>query len=290
MDKLTQYLRQPFIRYPHPWVVMGLPAICVIFVLTIFEPFYFRLLDARQLGVILGFAFMAVLDGVIVAYFFPLLFRKFYAPEKWTIGKEFLYYFFILLLAGLLTVVWDIGVLQGGHPRHLLWNIGIDMLAGFTVGLIPVVLIFLLSKNRMQRQELADAEEMNRRLQRRIDTELGRSQVITLTGSTRETVVTEPENIVYLEASGNYVEVYYTDDSGKVQHKLLRTTLRQMEDALQSYAFMCRTHRAFIVNLHKVVCVNAYASGYKLLLSGTPDNVYVSRNYLKDFKEKMRSE
>lgn len=288
MGKTAHYFRQPFIRYRNPWAVIGIPTVTVAFVLSVFEPFYFRLSGLGQLWCLLGFVLVAALGSSIVYYIFPILFRRFYSEERWTMGKEWLHYLFFLIVVSVLATIFDMQILQRGTYARPVWNIAVDMEAGVTIGLIPVVLLFLIARGRMQKSELAEVGRLNRVLQQRIGKEEHRTGTIILSGTTKESVCAEPENIIYLEVSGNYVDVCYVDPSGTTRHKLLRSTIKQMEEALRDYEGFCRTHRAFIVNVHKIVSVNSYASGYKLLLSGTPDAAYVSRNYLKSFKEKMK--
>lgn len=42
--------------------------------------------------------------------------------------------------------------------------------------------------------------------------------MITLSGETKDSVTLLPQNIFYMEASGNYVDIYYKEE-GKEKHK-----------------------------------------------------------------------
>ncbi len=287
MSRLASYLKQPFCRNRNPWVIIGIPVIVVIFVLAIFEPFFFRLSSFGQFKVLLGFAGVTVLSCFIVQFIFPWFFRQFYSEKSWTLGKEWLHYLFLLLISSVFATFYDIGILQKWNLYNWMWNIAVDMEACISIGLIPVVIIFLISKNGMQKQDLAEVERLNRILQQRIGEIPLKSRKLTLLGTTKEAITVEPENLIFLEASGNYVDVFYFDSAGIVRHKLLRSTIKLMEDILGSYDFLCRTHRAFIVNVRQVVSVNSHTSGYRLLFAGTSHVAYVSRNYVKIFKEKM---
>ena len=106
---------------------------------------------------------------------------------------------------------------------------------------------------------------------------------IVLTGQTKETLSVRPENILYMEADGNYVNVCYLLDA-EVTSKLLRSPIKQMETMLQDLPNFIRCHRTFIVNAHQVSHVKRSTQGYHLCLHHTQTEVPVSRGYAKDFK------
>ena len=74
---------------------------------------------------------------------------------------------------------------------------------------------------------------------------------ITLEGNTNERVTLVISNLLYIEAVGNYVKVCQLND-GEVHTNMLRATMKQMEDALQTFPMIVRCHRAFMVNLGQV--------------------------------------
>ena len=55
-----------------------------------------------------------------------------------------------------------------------------------------------------------------------------------------------PDTLYYLEAADNYVMIHYSAQ-GKLQHYMLRATLRDIEEKFQDVGLR-RTHRSYIVN------------------------------------------
>lgn len=139
------------------------------------------------------------------------------------------------------------------------------------------------------KRNLQEAKRMNKLLsERNIQEEKG-GDAITLSGDTKESICVLPDNIMYMESSGNYVDVCYREE-GNMKHKLLRSTIKQMDEMMEKYGCFVRCHRAYIVNVNKIMNINGNAQGYRLNLEDTQQEIPVSRTYLKDFKSFLNKE
>ena len=89
------------------------------------------------------------------------------------------------------------------------------------------------------------------------------------------------ENLLYLEANDNYVNIYH-QVQGKTETFLLRNSLKKLEPALRRLG-MVRCHRSYIVNFSKVRIVYKNPSGLIIELD-TPDRIQipVSKNYAEN--------
>lgn len=110
---------------------------------------------------------------------------------------------------------------------------------------------------------------------------------ITLTGSTREQIEVEPSSILFLTSESNYVKVLILDADGKVQSKMLRQTMNNIESQLNVYPYIIRCHRAFIVNLQHVRHATTSSAGLQLSLDVTSLRVPVSKTYLPVVKASL---
>ncbi len=72
------------------------------------------------------------------------------------------------------------------------------------------------------------------------------------------------ENLLYLEASDNYVSIYYLNKE-KVARFMLRNTLKNLEDDLKGTE-MVRCHRSYMVNYEKVKIIRREKDGVRLEL------------------------
>ena len=108
--------------------------------------------------------------------------------------------------------------------------------------------------------------------------------LITLEGNTTEHVTFEISHLLYIEAVGNYVKVVNKRD-GEVHTNMLRATMKQMEDALQTYPMIVRCHRAFMVNLGQVEQISSNSRAMQLVMNHTHDAIPVSRSNVSKLKE-----
>ncbi len=110
------------------------------------------------------------------------------------------------------------------------------------------------------------------------------ASTVTLTGTTSETVTLSVSSLLYIEAVGNYVKVYHLKDN-EVRSDMLRSTLKQMEEALKDYASIVRCHRAFLVNIAQVEQVLSHAGSMQLQMKYAHDAIPVSRSNITQIKD-----
>ena len=105
---------------------------------------------------------------------------------------------------------------------------------------------------------------------------------ILLTGRGRASLSVRPEQILFIEAEGHYVNVYYIEGE-EVKNKVLRLPIGEMETALQSQPSLVRCHRTFIVNARQVAAVKGNSQSRRLCLHHIDQEIPVSLSYAKDF-------
>jgi len=236
---------------------------------------------------------MTALGTSIPFILFPKIFKKHYNPATWTIGKALLNYLILIFVTGFLIITYDMIILptividhiSGSlFPEGSLRVLFIDLFATLTISLIPITVITILTQNSALKQNLKEAILLNQALAKRIRSEHEDIELITLTGNTKESIKILPENLLYIEASGNYADVYYRENN-ETQHKLLRATIKQIEEQVSHHPILIRCHRAYIVNTNHILCVSGNTQGYKLTLQHVPKEIPVSRTYMENLKE-----
>lgn len=110
---------------------------------------------------------------------------------------------------------------------------------------------------------------------------------ILLQGSTSESVSLQIPDLLYIEAVGNYVKVYYLQE-GEVRHDTLRATSKQMEMDLQDFPRIVRCHRAFLVNLQQVERIVSQSGSMQLIIKHCNDSIPVSRSNMAQVKEAIK--
>lgn len=286
-SKVSKYLSQPAPVNEKPWLSVLLCVAIVIFILAIFEPFNFRLNSLGQVWVLAGFALLTMLVTSIAFVLLPKIFKRFYNPDKWTTGKSLLNNVFFLIIMGIGVVCYDYFIVMKQLPEYFPMGFLVDLLAALTIGIIPLSIITIITQNNALKRNLNSSKEINQILSERIKISPIKEDLITLNKSTKESISIRPEDILYMESEGNYVNVHYRQDE-KVTYKQIRSTIKQMEETLQNHPMFIRCHRAFIVNINYISNAEGNAQGYQLTLSNVPQEIPVSRTYLKNIKDALQ--
>lgn len=286
---MFKVLKQSFpIRYS-PWKVTAISSFAIFFILTLFQPFGLSNVGAEKWFRIVGFTGVTAISTSIVVFLFPFLFKKYYSIEKWTIGKYLFNTSLIILFIGVGNFIFDWNVTN--RPQETFWDVFFSyFLITFLVGIIPITLITFISQNYALKQNLRAAASLNLQLLNKSEntTPLEISdQIVTLSGTTKEKISLPLNHILYIEASGNYVKIYYLVEDGSVKSALLRTTITLLEETLQPYLVIQRCHRAFLVNVSHINNVEGNMQGFSLSLKYANNEIPVSRTYTKRIKDTL---
>lgn len=90
--------------------------------------------------------------------------------------------------------------------------------------------------------------------------------------------------ILFVKSADNYVEIAFVDGS-EVKKKLIRNTLKNVEEQLQKFNYFIRTHRTSIVNMQYIEKLQKSFSKHWLSLKQTKETIPVSRQYLLAVKD-----
>jgi len=138
-----------------------------------------------------------------------------------------------------------------------------------TIGLIPVSIHVLNEQRKLFKKYYEMANEMGKNTLQREIVQIPE----TLTFDTQKYIVNE---ILYVESSKNYLNIFLTDD----RTLNIRFTLKEMENLLANYPFFIRCHRAYMVNINRIIKVDGNAQGLKLFFDDNSTYVPVSRSYI----------
>lgn len=94
-------------------------------------------------------------------------------------------------------------------------------------------------------------------------------------------------DIAFIKSADNYVEIAFKEDN-IFKKKLIRSTLKNIEQQLRAYANFMRCHRICIVNSHYIENLSKNYNNHWLTLSGLEEKLPVSRQYLLKLKEVIR--
>lgn len=218
-----------------------------------------------------------------------LLFRAVLRTQKkqtiWTVKKQ------ILLL---ITILFTIGV---GNFFYSAWLLQFhNLLIGFlvfqfftvAVGMIPVIIITLLNENIKNKAYIKQADILNANFPSMHKMEEP-ERTISLSDDNEKTQFVIPaSNFLFAESTGNYLKIFYIKEEA-VKSTLLRTTLTKAESQLENHSKIMKCHRAFLINIENIEHVKGNAQGLKLQLKYMDEEIPVSRNFTKDFRDRIEA-
>lgn len=208
--------------------------------------------------------------------------------RNWTMLKELLLFaLLITVVAFCNTAVRHFWVL--GEEQSRLLVLLQELKHTSLVGIVPVSLIWVMNFWKRLPANIRSEVKQYIGIPKAIDTasETVETSIINLRSQTSETLSIALNDLLYIKADGNYVEVF-CKQHGNIENHLLRSSLKQIEEQLHGHQQLIRTHRAYLVNTEHVSEVNGNAAGYRLNLNGLSDvDIPVSRKRITLFDEAL---
>ncbi|HEY4787488.1 MAG TPA: LytTR family DNA-binding domain-containing protein [Bacteroidales bacterium] len=93
-------------------------------------------------------------------------------------------------------------------------------------------------------------------------------------------------DVVFIRSADNYVEIVFKEGES-FKKKLIRNTLKNIEQQIRPYSNFLRCHRICIVNTHYIEKLNGNYNSHWLTIKEYPELIPVSRQYLLKLKETM---
>lgn len=257
----------------------------VFLFLWIFRPFGLNELPEGILPVTLGFGFISFFITAVLGFFISLILSK-KNSENWTAGKEMLVYLIHLFCIGMGNVLFanSIGMANLSFPGILTYQF-------FTlaVGVFPVGIIVFIKETYLNNRYQNKARIINTQLEKKPDRdhEEKKEEPLKLSSvNVHEELTLHPDELLYVKASDNYVEVI-SIQGNTTRKSLLRNTLKNIDNDLKGHDIFFRCHKSYLVNLNYVNHLSGNAQGYKLHLRNTTAKIPVSRQYNETIKARL---
>lgn len=237
---------------------------------------------SRFLGYEATMAAYALISGASLFGWINLLVRiSFFSNKsKWTFYKELLAIVILLFALGV-VIYFAAFILEEPANR---WNFPTffdSVKNAFLIGIIPF--LFFTALNYLywiSPEEKYGASSES-------DSAAAVEELIQISSQLKkESLSFYPSQFIYAESDSNYVNFYLVSDN-KLQKKVIRNSITDVEQQLAYIPYLVRTHRAFIVNLKKINSKKGNSLGYQLRLQGTDVEIPVSRNNTRNFSELM---
>lgn len=175
---------------------------------------------------------------------------------------------------------------------HYVGEVNITFYTLFKIILIslftPVVLVILYEISDLKQQiELLTREKNNSQngLRKQDQDSLPKSIVFNSDNAT-DTLTLHVSDITLIKSADNYVEIAFLENK-IIKKKLIRNTLKNVEQLTKPYPTLVRCHRICIVNTLYVEKLTKRFNNYWIIIKGLEEQVPVSRQYLLKLKESL---
>lgn len=280
---LKEYLNQPYPRVHKSWKYAIPLSIFIALFMIVFQPFGFSDYKGSKIIIGSGYGLVTLVTLIFDTIVSRIFFKDWFEKKEWTVLKQIIWQVCVLFTIGL------------GNSLYASWlngSWGFNMFLAFqcytvAIGITPIVLITVIQQNRLLTENLKSAQDFNTQLHPK-DEVAGNEIVSLLSDNEKDRLDIELSQLLYIESSGNYIEIFYTKDK-MLKSMLLRSTLKRTEAQLEPHPSVVKCHRAFLINVDKIIHVKGNSQGLRLVLKHTDTEIPVSRNFSKSLKDKLNS-
>jgi len=282
--KIKVYFKQPYPVNDNAWKNIVFISIFIPVFLFMFQPFGITLFESKyKTLILLGYGFVTFVIAIINNYILPLLFKKAFLESNWTIGKNMISMLFTIFTIGLGNYIYT--ALVFSFIQFDIFGIISFQIITLMVALIPVGIITSLRYNSLMAKNLKLANELNQQLPTK--NQIFNKQLVKLTSENgKDFLEVIANDILFIESSGNYIEVNYMKE-GSPKNIFLRSTLKRADTILSSIPSMIKCHRAFYININQIDSIKGNSQGYRLLMKYVQKEIPVARNYAKTINEML---
>lgn len=210
--------------------------------------------------------------------------RFFSDPEEWTVLKELLSV--VLSLTGMGVTVYFAGFLL--EPPSQRWNLVTffdSLLSAFLIFILPLSFFSIINYRYLLVSDIIKQYNTSAAYSR--SSEETEELIRIESQLKKEELSFYPNQLIYAESDGNYTAFHLKMDD-QIKRKIIRNSIRNIEQQLSVVPFLFRVHRAYIVNVRAVSSQKGNTLGYRLKLIGADKEIPVSRQKTRDFDQIMK--
>jgi len=175
---------------------------------------------------------------------------------------------------------------------HYVGSVNITFYITFKVVLIsisPVVVLSLydtITELKLQNESLILEKKIIQKQVEKYEEDYLNKSIEFISENISENFSLPIAEVVLIKSADNYVEILYTEGD-VIKKKLIRNTLKNIEQQIKPYSNFIRCHRICIVNTHFIEKLNRSYNSHWLAIKGYSEQIPVSRQYLLKFKETL---
>jgi len=256
-------------------------SISVFLFILFFQPFPLEhLVYNDRLLYIAGFGGITFLIAAIVIFILPLSIPKWFKNSE----PESIPLFILNILLFSLTSTAFAFYIKFVGKTDLSLYILFKMLF---ICLFPTMILLIINRNKLRNELIRILQEQNKFYMSKLSEyeKIEEIQEIEIISSNRsDKLKLNYKDLILIKSADNYIEVYYFEND-KIEKKLIRNTLKNIEESLENKKCFIRCHRTSIVNILHIENLTRSYNGYNLTINFLDVKIPVSRQYLVMVKE-----
>lgn len=272
-SKIISTLNKPFPEdesFIHHLKTISFVSLFAFVFLFIFQPFGIADAPESKFWISFGFGLVTFIAMLIYALLFNLIVHLKPRLGRWTYWKWIVYNLgimvFISLANFLFARLWFFG--------DIIWSLYPTMMySTLMIGIIPITAVGAIALHRQEKKYQKISIDIN---QNKIE----QPQI----GAVGNYIFEIPiEQIRFVEALQNYVNVAFVDTNGKFSKKTERSTLKKIIEELGDSQIV-KCHRSYLVNKNEIISTSGNAQGLLLKLNNCQEEIPVSRSFVPKFR------
>ena len=280
---LKQYFGQPFPKAENKWKLILSISFFVALFLIIFQPFGINLYKENDKIIILsGYGLITLCVLIIDVIIIEDIFTKFFDERNWRIWKEFVWLLWIIFSIGLGNAIYTSIVFDFYFKMTFSFIVQFQLIT-LAIGIIPITILTLTKQKYLYRKYSIYADDLNKTIDKKI-TSVQKNSIQIIAENEKDIVEFDLDNLLFIESSGNYIEIFLTEN-GEIKRKTLRSSLKRTLTFFKHSSEIIQCHRAFIVNTNKIKHAKGNSQGLKLSFEDCKNEIPVSRGFVKFVKE-----
>jgi len=287
LESFLTYLNSPFPLNIKKWFKIVFACSFVAIFMVLFKPSILISNSNYPNLILLGYGLASFIACIINYFGYYFLFPRFYNPEKWTVLRQYISQ--VIILITVTTINYAYSLLFTNFENNGTNGFFMMLILTFSVAIFLFIGFNMISYNIHFKKSIENINQINSLLKKKSIVKQKEIETNICIKSETNNIELEiiPESLIYIETDGNYLNVFYLY-AGAVVKKTIRNTIKNVEDNISQYSSIMRCHRAYIINLKHVNNIDGNAQGYKLDIKATDSKIPVSRNYIQEFKTRMK--
>jgi DNA-binding LytR/AlgR family response regulator len=245
-----------------------------------FQPFESRQQEFNnRLVFLLGIAVITFVILVLFRIIMPVSLTRRIHAESLKISNE----------VGLILLIWIFISTANIFYLYYVGKIVLTFAEAVQISLFsafPSIVLKLADVNMMLREQLRLFVRRNIQLEHDLANAKERQSdpVVFESESQSEKIELMPDEVMLIRSADNYVDIFYKRED-QVKHKLLRNTMKNVQQVLKHHREFLRCHRTCIVNSSHILNMTNSYKGHRLKLLDFDEEVPVSRQYILGIKD-----